>query len=88
MTTLILSEKLLSAVSQRKWLAITESEIGFCDDWMKVAREYFYALPAEFSTELGLKKNERCIRAIEKLEIPNEWMETPLDEINQFTFSY
>ena len=91
MTTLTLNDKLLSvlsAVTQRKWLAITESEIGFSDDWMKVVRDYFYALPVEFTTDLGLKRNERCIRAIERFEIPSEWKETALDDLNQFTFSY
>lgn len=91
MTTLTLNGKLLSvlsAITQRKSLAITESEIGFSDNWMKVVRVYFYALSVEFTTDLGLKRNERCIRAIEKLEIPIEWLETPLDELNQFTFSY
>ena len=91
MSKLTLNDKLLSvlsAIKQRKSLAITEAEIGFSDDWMKVVREYFYALPIEFTTELGLKRNERCIRAIERFEIPNEWLETPTDELNQFTFSY
>jgi hypothetical protein len=91
MSTLVLNDKLLSvllAVTQRRALAISEVSIGFTDDWMKVVREYFYALPAEFTTEIGLKRNERCIRAIESFEIPTEWLDTPTENLNQFTFSY
>lgn len=92
MTTLTLSNKLLSvlcALTQRRALAITETELGFNDDnWMTVVSEYFYTFPPELITELGLKRNSRCIRAIQQLKIPIEWIETELDELSQFTFSY
>lgn len=91
MISLVLNDKLLSvllAVTQRRALAISEVSIGFTDDWMKVVREYFYDLPIEFTTELGLKRNERCIRAIESFEIPNEWLDAPCEELSQFKFHY
>lgn len=91
MGKIILNEKLLItllAINQRKSLAITETEMGFNDDWMKVVKEYFYALPVEFTAEIGLKRNERCIRALQVFEVPKEWLETPLNELKQFTFSY
>jgi hypothetical protein len=91
MTTLTLNEKLLSvllAVTQRRALAISEVSIGFTHDWMKVVRTYFYDLPSEFTTEIGLKRNERCIRAIESFEIPTEWLEAEHETLDQFTFQY
>jgi hypothetical protein len=92
MTTLTLNAKLLSvlsALTQRRALAITESELDLNDDdWMTVVRDYFYALPPDLITELGFKRNLRCIRAIQYLEIPEEWLATELADLHQFTFSY
>lgn len=93
MHTLTLSEKLLSvlvAISTRKSLAITEAELGcgFDKSWVKVVREYFYALPDGLTVELGLKRNELCLRAIQSLEIPVEWLETPSDQLGKFTFNF
>ena len=92
MKTLKLSEKLLTvltALKDRQALAITESSL-FDDkkDWQKALREYFYSLPKELTDEVGLDRNELCIRAVEWLEIPQEWNETDFDELSQFTFSY
>lgn len=92
MTTLILNEKLLTvltAIKSRQELAIIETSIdGFSGDWLKVVREYFYALPKPLMHELGLKRNERCIRAIERFDIPAEWLNTDFEELEQFVFSY
>jgi hypothetical protein len=92
MTTLTLNDKLLSvlsALTQRRALAITESELGFNDDdWMTVVRDYFYTLPPDLITKLGLKRNVGCIRAIQHLEIPTEWLDIELADLHQFTFSF
>jgi hypothetical protein len=92
MTTLTLNSRLLSvlsALTQRKALAITESGLDLNDDdWMTVVRDYFYALPPDLITELGLKRNLRCIRAIQFLQIPDEWLDTEQDKLKQFTFTF
>lgn len=93
MATLTLSDKLLSvliAVQRKKQLAFSESELGLIDsiDIDKSVRKFFFGLPQELTTDLGLKRNERCIRAVETFETPDVWLETELDELNQFSFSY
>jgi hypothetical protein len=92
MTTLTLNSRLLSvlsALTQRRALAITESELDLNDDdWMTVVRDYFYALPPDLITELGLKRNLRCIRAIQHLQIPSEWLDTEQDKLKQLTFTF
>lgn len=93
MATLTLSDKLLSvliAVQRKKQLAFSESELGLIEpiDIDKSVRKFFYDLPQEFTTGLGLKRNERCIRAVETFQIPDTWLETELDELDQFSFSY
>jgi hypothetical protein len=92
MTTLVLNHKLLtvlSALTQRRDLALTETELGLhVDDWMSVVSQYFYSLPPELITELGLKRNLLCIRAIQQLQVPSEWLVTEIDDLSQFTFSF
>ncbi len=93
MTTLQLNDKLLSvlcAVKAKQNLAVNEVSLDcFTNDWAKSLRDYFYkTLPDELIDEVGLKKNEFCIRAIERLEIPDAWMATEISELGQFTFSY
>ena len=92
MTTLTLNEKLLtllSAIKARQQLAIIETSIeGFSDDWMKVLRQYFVSLPEASMAEAGLIRNENCIRAIERFDIPEEWLTTDINELHQYTFSF
>lgn len=93
MTTLNLSDKLLSvliAVQRKKHFAYSEHELGLIEsiDIDKSVRKFFYGLPQELTTGLGLKRNERCIRAVEAFQIPDTWLETELDQLSQFIFSY
>lgn len=92
MTTLTLTEDLLTlleAVKAKQKLAIIETHFdNFPSNYAKEIRNYFYAFPEELIHGLGLKRNERCIRAIESLTIPDQWLNTEYDQLNQFTFSY
>jgi hypothetical protein len=92
-TTLTLSDKLLTvliAVQRKKQFAFSEHELGLIEsiDIDKSVRKFFYSLPQELTTELSLKRNERCIRAIEIFQIPDVWLETELNELNKFSFFY
>lgn len=92
MEKLVLNEKLLTvleAIKAKQKLAIIESGMsGFPSDYPKVVRDYFYSFPKELMSELGLKRNENCIRAIELFTIPAEWLDTELDKLDRFSFSY
>lgn len=89
-----MNEKLLSvitAIKHKKLLAITESyfDVDGKEDWLKQLHDYYFnELPAWLITDLGLKRNETCFRALESFKIPNEWNETESDKLNQFTFFY
>lgn len=93
MTTLTLNEKLLTvlaALKAKQKLAVIECSIdGFSSDWRKVLKDYFFKqLSDELIEEVGLKKNEFCLMAVERLEIPEEWMFTKSTELDHFSFSY
>ena len=88
---LTLNEKLLcvlSAMQKKRSLLITESQLGLVDDWTKVLHEYYQSLPNDLVDELGLKRNLHCYRAIEIFDVPQEWLETELDALDQFSFGY
>ncbi|APD92008.1 hypothetical protein BM525_19180 (plasmid) [Alteromonas mediterranea] len=92
MAILTLNEKLLnvlSAMKARQELAIIEASIdGFPDDWLSELRRYYASFPTEVLLEVGLLRNESCFRAIQRLTIPDEWLNTQADELHKFSFSY
>jgi len=93
MTTLTLTPTLLNvltAIKCKQNLAIAESLLYTEDtpSWTKSLREYFYELPQYLTSDIGLKRNERCIREIQFFDIPAVWNETEEEELHQFTFSY
>jgi hypothetical protein len=93
MTTLTLSDKLLNvimAVQRNRQLAFSEAELGLIDPENITAsvKKFYYDLPLQYTTELGLKRNEHCFRAIEAFKIPDAWLETEADKLNQFSFSF
>lgn len=79
---------MLCALSNKRSLAISESQLGLIEDWTDSLREYFNSLPKALIEEVGLKQNEFCYRAIESLRIPSEWLETEADQLGQFEFGY
>ena len=91
MTTLKLNDKLLSVlmlIQQRKALAITESELNLTTDWLGDTKKAFFALPDTLCSEIGLIKNNFCFNAIERLSIPGEWLNTDVNELDKFEFSF
>lgn len=93
MTTLVITPKrldVLVALKQKQELTISESilELKGCEDASKSFRDYFYNLPESLTSGLGFKRNERCIRAIETMVIPNEWLEAEQDKLGKFDFTY
>lgn len=91
MISLTLNPTLLSVlllVKKHVALSVQRRELGLTDDWYKEVRTMYNDLPAHLSTDLGLKKNEFCFRGILDFDIPNEWIETESDKLNQFVFSY
>jgi hypothetical protein len=80
--------KVLCALRNKRHLAISESQLGLIEDWTDSLREYFNSMPKALVEEVGLKQNEFCYRAIESLRIPQEWLETEVDQLGQFEFGY
>ncbi|WP_318493540.1 hypothetical protein [Photobacterium leiognathi] len=80
----------LSLLKSRQLLAVNEQMLGLDGGkgWPKSLRDYYYALPKELTTDLGLMRNECCINAIERLQIPEEWLVTNTDELDKFEFNY
>jgi hypothetical protein len=72
----------------RKQMALVESDLELTTGWYADTRESFFALPDSLVSELGLKKNINCFRAIESFDVPKEWLETEAHELSQFKFSY
>jgi hypothetical protein len=89
--TLTMNRKLLQvliAIKSRQELAINESILGLEENWTKALRKYINALPDELIAQVGLAKNEFCIRAIESLTIPDAWLSLEDKGLKHFTFKY
>ena len=79
----------LLAVSYKKKLSIIESHCdGFESDWYQVVRKYYFSLPNSLLDEVGLKKNERCVRAVINFKVPCFWSTLESNALSEFSFSY
>lgn len=57
-------------------------------DWLGRVRRYVYDFDQAIFDNLGLSKNEFCIRAIIDFNITDEMKEASHDELHQFSFCY
>jgi hypothetical protein len=91
MAVLNMNESLLSVLvmlKHKQALLKSEVELGLCDDWSRELRQYIFALPKSIFHNVGLKRNEQCIRAIESLRIPGEWLTTESDKLSFYRFGF
>lgn len=88
---LTLTPKLLTvlrAIELRKTLAISEVELGLQKSWPEALKNYINALPRNVFDDLGLKRNNGCIDALEKLQIPDKWMFAEESELANYYFGF
>lgn len=102
MSTLKLNENLLLVICcfkskqqhllDESLLAQAQKDMGeespFTTDWVAALKEYYNALPDSLFDRTGLKRNAFCFQALKHLEIPTEWTTAPMDQLDQFTFSF
>lgn len=86
-----MNESLLSVLvmlKRKQALLISEAELGMCTDWPRELRRFIFSLPKSMFQGVGLKRNEQCIRAIERLDVPGEWLTTESDELSFYKFGF
>jgi hypothetical protein len=80
--------QVIGLVQSKKQNALYESELGLCSDWVKSTKDYFFALPDNLVTELGLKRNEACFHAISKFDITEEIEYTFSSDLHLYKLNY
>lgn len=92
MTTLAMNERLLGvlcALKAKQDLAVCETSLpGYPADWSAAVKTYFFSMPDDLIASVGLRKNEYCFDAIVSLQIPDVWLNTEYDQLEQFHFCY
>jgi len=78
----------LGMIKKKQALLIVQSELGLCDDWPKELRKFIFALPKSVFHDVGLKRNEQCIREIERFSIPIEWTTSEDHRLSFYRFAF